>query len=146
MAKSTTSANLTINAPVEEVFKFAASPKNTPMFVPNLAENTGFSTEETSAGQTWNWRFNMLGVDLTGTAETIAVEPNKRWNFKSSGGAESEWTYTYEPDGDGTKVTIACEYEIPAGVLSKAKAPAVEAMNAKLAAAALDNLKTILED
>jgi len=146
MAKSKTSATIQIQAPVEEVFKFAATPKHTPMFVPNLAENSGFSTDETAVGQTWDWRFTMLGVDLTGKAETTAVEPNKSWSLKSSGGAASEWTYTYEAAGGGTQVTVTCEYEIPAGVLKKAAAPAVEAMNAKLAVAALDNLKTILED
>jgi len=140
-------ASITIQVPVEEAFDFAASPSRTPMFVPNLSENTDLSTETTEVGQTWSWRFNLLGLDLKGKGETTLVEPNSKWQLKSTGDASSTWTYTYAKEGDGTRVTIDVDYTLPESVLGKL-GPAKKALAAiqqQTADNALDNLKTILE-
>lgn len=142
------SASATIKASVQEVYDFAATPSRTPMFVPNLSENTELSTETTEVGQTWTWRYNLLGIDLSGKGETTVADAPNKWQLKTTGDAETCWTYTYEADGDGTKVTIDVDYELPAGVLSKVnKAQAIlDSIQQKTAESVLENLKTILED
>lgn len=139
------SASVVINAPVEKVYEYAASPHNGPVFIPNLNENSNISVDPTQVGQKWDFRFNMAGVDLRGNAEVTEVDRPKKWSLKSSGGVESQWTYTFEPESGGTKVTLDIDYQIPQGALGKMTGQVIERLNQKNAEQGLHNLKTILE-
>lgn len=81
-----------------------------------------------------------------GEAEVTRVEAPKLWEFKSTGGANSVWTYNYEEVDGGTKVTLEVEYEMPQGVLGKLSGNAVEKINQKNTNDILQQLKTILEE
>jgi len=142
---SKVSGSVVINAPIEKVFEYTASPANGPVFIPNLNENSNISVSPTQVGQKWDWRFNMGGVDLRGSAEVTEVEPSKKWSLKSSGGGESSWTYTFETVDGGTKVGLDIDYTIPEGVLGKMSAPVIEKINQQNAEQGLQHLKTILE-
>jgi uncharacterized membrane protein len=138
-------ASVRINAPVEKVFSYVASPENGPVFIPNLNENSDISVTPTRIGQKWNWRFNMVGVDLRGTAEVTGLEPLKRWALKTEGAGKSDWTYLFSPEGRETQVRLQIEYDVPRSVLGKVAGAVVERMNQKNAEDTLANLKTILE-
>ena len=62
-------ASVVVGKPIEEVFDYAATPFNGPAFIPNLNENTNMIPTEVGKGQVFDWRFNMVGVDLRGKAE-----------------------------------------------------------------------------
>ena len=143
MAKVSTST--TISAPIEKVYEYTANPENGPAFIPNLNENNNVSTTPTEVGQKWDWRFNMVGVDLRGSAEVTEVEPNKKWSLKTYSGGESDWSYSFESADGGTKVTLEIDYKVPESVGSKMAAPLVEKVNQQNAEQGLQNLKTILE-
>ena len=138
-------ASVTINTQPEKVYDYAASPTNGPMFLPNLNENTNISASQTQVGQSWDWRFNMAGVDLKGSSEVTEVDRPNKWSLRTTGGAESQWTYTFTPENGGTHIALEVEYQIPHDVLSKAATPVIEKLNQTNADQALQNLKTIME-
>ena len=142
---SKTSASIVINAPIQKVFEYTATPDNGPMFIPNLNENSNISVTPTQIGQKWDWRFNMVGVDITGEAEVIELEAPHVWKLRFTGGSNGTWKFMFEKANDVTKVSLEVEYEIPDGVVGKLSANAVEKINQKNTDDILQHLKTILE-
>ena len=138
-------SSISINAQPEKVYDYAASPKNGPMFLPNLNENTNISNDQTQVGQSWDWRFNMAGVDLKGHSEVTEADRPNKWSLKTTGGAESQWIYTFTSENGGTHIVLDVEYQVPQDVLAKVGAPVIEKLNQTNADQALQNLKTILE-
>ncbi|MEX0616429.1 MAG: hypothetical protein WD231_01285 [Candidatus Woykebacteria bacterium] len=67
-------SSIFIKKPLEKVFDYTADPQNGPAFIPNLMENTNINPEKPGVGQTFNWRFNFAGLDLTGRAEGTKFE------------------------------------------------------------------------
>lgn len=138
-------SSVVINTALEKVFDYAASPINGPVFIPNLSENTNISPETMEVGQAWDWRFNMAGVDLHGSAEVTAFNKPHSFSLKTTGGVTSDWTYTFAQEDGGTKVTLEVSYDPPQDVLGKMSAHVIEKVNQKNVEQGLQNLKTILE-
>lgn len=140
-------SSITINKPIGEVFKYAASPLNGPAFIPNLNENTNIFPEEVGVGQKFDWRFNMVGVDLRGKAEISEYNSPSLVKISSTGDADSVWIYTFEKDGDGTKVTMQIDYEFSETAVQRlASMAVVDKLAQKTVEQMLENLKLILED
>ncbi len=136
-----------INKPLKEVFEYVASPFNGPVFIPNLNENSNIKPQQVGIGQTFNWHFNMSGIDLRGDAEVIGYEYLKNVVIESRGDTSSTWTYTFKEDGKSTKINMAIEYELSDTALNKfANKMVIEKINKKTAEQMIENLKTILED
>jgi len=144
MAKA--SASVVIHKPVQEVFAYTASPANGPAFIPNLNENSNIKPEQVGVGQTFDWRFNMSGVDLRGKAEVTEYDAPHRAKIVSTGDGNSTWTYSFQEENGGTKVDLKVEYEIAETAMQKlANKLVVEQLNQRTAEQSLENLKTILE-
>lgn len=144
MAKA--SASVVIHKPVQEVFEYTASPVNGPAFIPNLNENSNIQPEQAGVGQTFDWRFNMAGVDLRGKAEVTEYEAPHKAKIVSTGDSSSTWIYSFQEEDGGTKVTLDVEYEIADSAVKKlADKLVVEQLNQRSAEQSLENLKTILE-
>jgi len=140
-------SSISINKPIEEVFDYTASPFNGPAFIPNLMENTNINPEKPGVGQTFNWRFNLAGLDLTGNGVGTKYERPHLAEIKTTGGGESIWTYKFNEKDGGTKVTIEVEYKLPEGVLKKVtNPPVIDKLNQHSAEEMLKNLKVILEE
>jgi carbon monoxide dehydrogenase subunit G len=140
-------ASIVINKPIKEVFEYMASPYNGPAFIPNLSENTNIFPEKTGVGQKFDWRFNMLGVDLRGKAEVTEYAPPNKVVIVSSGDAKSTWIYTLEEiDETTTKVSVEIDYEFDETILQRLTNRAlINKIAQKTAEQMVDNLKTILE-
>lgn len=143
---SKVSASVVINKPVQEVFEYAASPVNGPAFIPNLNENTNIQPEQPGLGQTFDWRFNLAGVDLKGKAEVAEYEPPHKVVIKTTGDSNATWIYTFQEENGGTKVSAEVDYEIVESALQKvANKIVIDKLNQRTAEQMLENLKTILE-
>ncbi len=143
---SKVSATVAINKPVQDVFEYAASPFNGPSFIPNLNENTNIQPEKAGVGQTFDWRFNMGGVDLRGKAEVTEYDAPHRAKIVSTGDTNSTWIYSFQEENSSTKVTLEVEYELAESALQKmANKLVIEKLNQRTAEQSLENLKTILE-
>src|SRR5438045_2244160 len=110
MAKA--SASVVIHKPVQEVFEYTASPVNGPAFIPNLNENSNIQPDHAGVGQTFDWRFNMAGVDLRGKAEVTEYEAPYKAKIVSTGDGSSTWTYSFLEEDGGTNINLEVEYEI----------------------------------
>lgn len=144
MAKA--SASIVIHKPVQEVFEYTASPVNGPAFIPNLNDNSNIQPEKSGVGQTFDWRFNMSGVDLRGKAEVTEYNAPHRVKIVSTGDGSSTWTYSFQEENGGTKVNLEVDYEIAETAIQKlANMLVVEKLNQRTAEQSVENLKTILE-
>ena len=138
-------AQIVIEAPLDEVYEKTASPETGPVFIPNLNENFNISTPNREVGQHWQWRYNLFGVDISGTAHVVSFTPNREYTLETDGDARSRWAYTFEPSGTGTRVQLAIDYEMPTSKLAKVSAPIAERMNQQACEQAMTNLKAWIE-
>lgn len=140
-------ASIVINKPIENVFDFGASPRNGPSFIPNLNENSNLNPDTDGAGQTFDWHFNMAGVDLYGKGEVAEWDRPSKSVLKTTGDSVSTWTYQFEDADDGTKVSVTCDYEVADRAMAKMENKLIiEKINQHTAETLVQNLKTILED
>ncbi|KKQ77383.1 MAG: Bacterio-opsin linked product [Parcubacteria group bacterium GW2011_GWA1_38_7] len=144
MSKVTSS--ILINKPIEQVFDFAASPINGPKFIPNLSENTNINPEESGVGQTFDWHFNMFGLSLNGKAKITEFKKPDKAVIETDGNNKTTWTYSFDKEGSGTKVTVEIDYELHEDILRKfVDKMVIDKMNQRSADQMMENLKTILE-
>lgn len=140
------SSSITINKPIKEVFEYMASPYNGPAFVPNLNENTNIFPEKVGVGQKFDWRFNLVGVDLRGKAEVTEYTPPTKVVISSTGDGDSNWIYTMKEVDGATEVTAEIEYELSETALQRiANKAVISKIAQKTTEQMLDNLKIILE-
>lgn len=137
-------ASIIINKPIEEVFDYTCSVHNGPAFIPNLNENSNIQGE--GVGQTYEWHFNMAGIDLRGQGEVTVFDRPRREEMKITGDTSASWVFSFEEENGSTKVTVDVDYDIAESALQKlANRMVVDKFNQKTAEQTVDNLKTILE-
>ena len=130
----------------EAVMAFIADLRNRTRYLPSLKSLTDIQGDPSAAGTTWRWKFAVLGREFEGTGRCLEHEPGRLYSFQTEGGLESVWTYRAEPDGDGTKLSIHVEFQVPDGALgSLLPERDLEAMMRKEGEQVVRNLKAILE-
>jgi carbon monoxide dehydrogenase subunit G len=134
-----------INAPAQKIFDFITDPSKIPAILPGLTENSNVPPLPLKAGSTFNYKYQMYGVELDGQWIVDEVRSPSYYKSHTTGGSDSTWIEEITPDGDASKVTLTIEYEMPQGVLAKIKGDALASINEKAADEMLHNLKTILE-
>jgi uncharacterized membrane protein len=141
------SGEVIINRPLAEVFDYTASAHNGPAFIPNLNENTNITPDEPSIDQTFDWRFNMAGVDLRGKASGLNYEVGERVTLKLEGDVTATWDYQFSAVDDGsTRIYSEVNYDVEAGKMQKMVNVAVlDKINQHTLDQMLANLKLILE-
>lgn len=140
------SVSVIISKPIQEVFEYTASPVNGPAFIPSLNENTNINPEQPRLGQTFDWRFNLAGVDLKGKAEVAEYDPPHKVVIKTTGDSNTTWIYTFQEENGSTRVSADVDYEIVESALQKiANGVVIDKLNQRTAEQMLENLKTILE-
>lgn len=143
---TTVTSSITINRPIQEVFEYMASPRNGPAFTPNLNENTNIVPENPGLGQTFDWRFNVLGIDLQGTAEVTEYSSPNQVVITSKGAADSTWTYTLNEDQGVSTATVRLDYELSLTALQRiANTLLIKRQAQDTVDQMLKNLKTLLE-
>ena len=142
MAKA--GGSITIKSPVEKIFNYISEPENQPEIWPSLMEIK--NVERFSDGNIKNqWVYKMAGIRFEGTSESIDYVPNKRIVSKTKGGVESTQTWTFQPEGDKTRVSFEVEYTIPIPVLGKLAEAIIVKMNEHEGETILANLKARME-
>lgn len=138
------SKTVTINAPVEKVFAFMENPANLPEIWPSMIDVTNIK-EFPDNKYTYDWTYKMAGMKFHGAAETLEYMPNKRIVVKTTKGIESEFKWDYRPEGDGTKLTVEVEYNVPIPLVGKLAESLIVRQNEREAEILLDNLKMRME-
>jgi uncharacterized membrane protein len=142
MAKVT--RTITIDAPVEKVFSYINQPTNLPEVWPSMVEVKDVQRLP-NGGNRLRWVYKMAGVRLEGTSEDTEVVPNQRAVSETKDGIQSKITWTFQAEGDETKVTFEAEYTVPIPVLGKLAEAFIVKLNENEAGVLLANLKDRME-
>ena len=134
-----------INGNANQIIDYIADVKNHPAFIGPLKSIANVNGDPRKSGTSWDWTFVMAGMEFSGRAETVGFEAGKKFSYRTTTGVESTWTYSVEPQGGSSKVTVDVSYEVPKTLLSKMQAGVVEKLNDAEGARAVENLKAILD-
>jgi len=109
---------ITINAPVEKVFSYIDEPTNLLEIWPSMVEVKDVQRLP-KGGTSFRFVYKMAGIRLKGTSEDIEYVANERTVTKIKGGTEAIYTWTFQPEDGGTKMTVEVEWTVPVPVLGK---------------------------
>lgn len=104
--------DITIKAPVDNVFRFVDDPANLPKIWPSLYEIKNVS-ELPNGGHTFSWYSNLAGRKVEGRTETFERVIDERIVDKTAGDVESTMTWKFRGENGQTKVAYRAEYETP---------------------------------
>ena len=136
-------ASVTINRPLEEVFRFMTNHQNALQWQSGLLE-ARVTNDVVGVGKTWVDVVQFLGRRIEIASELTEFEPLRAVGFKStSGPIPIEGRYSYEPEGQGTKVTFTLQGE-PGGFFKLAE-PLVARSTQRQWETNLANLKDLME-
>ena len=136
-------ASVTVNHPLEEVFRFMTNNQNALQWQSGLLE-ARVTNDIVGVGKTWVDVVQFLGRRIEVASELTEYEPLRRVGFRStSGPIPLEGRYSYEPDGAGTKVTFTMQGE--AGGFFKLAEPIVARSTQRQWETNLANLKDLIE-
>ena len=113
--------SVVINRPVEEVFAYATNPANNAKWQEGLVESRLVSSGPIGVGSQITDVRKFLGRDMDSKLEVTAFEPNRKFGEKViSGPLQFEIIESFEPAGDGTKVSLLAHGE-PGGFFKLAE-------------------------
>lgn len=139
-----------VNAGPERCFDFVADPSLAPLFIGGLYSITPMEVEPRGVGNRWGFEYDMFGVPLRGESECVAYERPTRyaWRTLPDSKVDATFTYVFQPEDGGTRVSLSVEYEVPEMALAGRIADklVIERMNEHEADAAVNNLKIVLEE
>ena len=135
---------IVINRPPEAVAEFAADPANVPRWYANI-ESVEWETEPpVRLGSKIAFRARFMGRTLAYTYEVVELVPNARFVMRTAQGPfPMETTYTWEPEGGATRMTLRNRGE-PAG-FSKIAGPLMSSAMSRATRKDLAALKRLLE-
>jgi uncharacterized membrane protein len=134
-----------VKAPPDAVMEYIADVRNHPAFIGPLKSVDDVEGDPRQPGTSWTWKFVMGGVELVGDAETLSYEPARTFSYRTTSGALSTFVYRAAPDGDGTRISLEVDYELPQTVLRRMERAVLEKLNDSDAQRAIENLKAILD-
>jgi uncharacterized membrane protein len=130
----------------KKVIDYISNVSNHPAFISALKSVENLRGDPRRPGTNWDWSFVMAGVEIKGKAETVESVDGKLFSFKTTSGIHSTFTYSAEPEDDGTRFTLKVVYDVPDTVLSKVMDRAVvERLNEAEADRVAGNVKAIFE-
>jgi carbon monoxide dehydrogenase subunit G len=140
----TIAQSVTVNRPVEEVWKFISDFANTTKWSRGVLEARQTSDGPLGIGSTLQTVVNAFGRRRTVSYLVTEYEPNKVFAFKATSGAlTSQARYSVEPAGAGTRLTASGELD--AAGLYKLLAPILLRTVKRHSEDDLANVKRILE-
>jgi uncharacterized membrane protein len=89
--------------------------------------------------------FDLSGVRLEGTIRTITRDPDRALTFELTAGIRGIVRYRFDDAGDGCRVTVSAEYELPACVVEAVGESVVATYADRELARVLANAKARLE-
>jgi hypothetical protein len=99
-------ASFHIDATVSTVFDFFRDPDNFSQVEPGQIEFKDVVLTEEGVGTHYTWATKIAGIPFEGFDVYTEYIPNERITDRSSSALEGTWTYTFAPDGSGTRLTV----------------------------------------
>jgi uncharacterized membrane protein len=100
--------SIEINRSVKEVYDYVVNVENAQKWQPAVIQVKRLTEGPTRVGTQFSEVAKMMGMRISTTCEITELEANKTIAFKatSSGPIEYETSYTFEPNGDRTRLNI----------------------------------------
>ena len=128
-----------VDADVATVFEFMDDPHNHAAVTPRLTDVRDVEPLE-NGGKRLSFTYRMAGMGIDGELVQTVHEQNERMAFEMRGRLEGTITLEFEPDGDGTALTYAAEYDLPENALTSLGEPVVRRFNERQLRATLENV------
>jgi uncharacterized protein YndB with AHSA1/START domain len=108
--------SISINKPVDQVFAFVTDPMNMKSLSP---ATTGIIFDgKVAVGSRYTVQSKYGAREFNSVSEIVVVEPNKTFAVKAIAtppATDVVSTYTFEPEGGGTKLHISTDYPVMPG-------------------------------
>jgi uncharacterized membrane protein len=135
--------SIVIRAPVDKVYAYWALPEHVFSW-PNVVHITDVQRLP-NGGASYRWTYSLGGMRLDGTVEDVELVSNERHARKIGGAIDVMLIARFQPEEEGTRVTLEVNYRVPIPVLGKmAEAFILQGMEREINAM-LANLKRALE-
>jgi hypothetical protein len=96
-----------IDRPVAEVAAYAGDPSNAPAWYANIREVSWQTEPPVAVGSRLDFVAQFLGRTLAYTYEVVELVTGERLRMRTADGPfPMETTYTWEPAGEGTRMTL----------------------------------------
>jgi hypothetical protein len=95
-----------IEAPVATVFDFFSDPGRWASLEPEGVQFRDVRRTEEGVGTHYLWSARIAGLSIEGFNVFTEHVPDRLITDRSSNGLEGTWTYVFEPDGSGTRITV----------------------------------------
>lgn len=133
---------ITVNAPLEAVFKYISQPANWPEFWPSLIGVKNIKPLP-SGGYTASYEYKMAGMRLEGRSAHTEFVPNSWMVIETYDGIKSTITWTFRAQHPNeTRITLTVQYTIPIPLLGKLAEAFIVDMNDKEAELVMENIKS----
>jgi carbon monoxide dehydrogenase subunit G len=139
-----TSDDRWLDAPVETVFAFMDEPSNQAAVTPSLTRAERIERLPNS-GNRAAYEYTMFGRTFTGEVAASTYEPPERIVYELSGDLAGRIALRFEPEGGGTRLTYAADYEVPGPLPETLLAPLVRWYNRREVGQLLANVAEAVE-
>ncbi len=95
-----------IEAPVEKVFDCVKDPTYMPEGFAMPFEVTDVKLADGGVGTYYSWVYRVAGLTIEGFDVYTEFIPNQRITDRSSSGFPGDFTFSFEPEGSGMKLTV----------------------------------------
>ncbi|MFC2051285.1 SRPBCC family protein [Chloroflexota bacterium] len=119
---------VTIEAPLENIFGYISDPSNLPEIWPSLIEIIDVQSLP-NGGYSARWVYKMAGVRFEGKGEYTKMVPNQFFVIETKGGITSMIAWTVRSRENLTRVTLTIEYKVPIPLLGKLAEAIIVKMN-----------------
>ena len=94
-----------IDAPVGEVFSCVRDPSNFNQLMPGVTFSD-VSLKPDGVGTAYRFETRVAGLPIRGRGEYTEVTPDRHIHDDTTVASEGSFDWTFEPEGDGARVTI----------------------------------------
>jgi anaerobic magnesium-protoporphyrin IX monomethyl ester cyclase len=134
-----------INQSPEEVFQVVAKPQNWPKFVKGLSKVTGDSLATLKAGAKYNWQYQFLGFNVSGSGTVTEYIKNKKLVLKVHNLTPVVEVITLERANKGTLLTLEIGYDGKSKLVSFLFSLMLKTMNLRETHETLVRIKTLCQ-
>jgi carbon monoxide dehydrogenase subunit G len=142
----TITREITVEAPIDDVFGTLEDPSGLPRFVPGVSEVTDIHRTEDRIGDSFRVVYSVAGIKLPQKFTTIVYVRPSRAQLRFEGPMRGTMDWQLDAQGPATRVSLEIDYTVAGGPLGEAvNAVLLERMNEKNAERMLENLKLVVE-
>lgn len=139
------SMSAVINAPIERVFDFIASPHNWPRYITGLRSIGHTTGKPLVAGDLFAWTYDIRGIEVRGTGQVTDLVANKKLGLRMHTLLPIHKTVFFEADSGKTILGVLVSYEAPGKVVSFLFGTITKMINKKESFIVLERIKALCE-